>query len=81
MRRLRERWNVTSWSNPQLQAHLVRAVAAAPRRRQFVDTPSGRYIPFSLLGEDGYLVLHENRVVTVLPRELCPEVTEVLGDK
>lgn len=79
--RLRARWDVQSWPTRSLLRHVNKEAQRALRTGQAVNTPAGKYLFFSLLGEDGYLVMHQQDIVTVLPRELCPEVNEILEEK
>ena len=80
LQRVRDRWPVKAWPSELLNRELYRTINRSKRGGIEVKTPGGTYVPFSLAGLDGYAVFHDNRVVTVMPKDLCPEVNTVIGE-
>jgi hypothetical protein len=70
-------------STTALLTHVSRQLEDDVSNERVVRTPHGLYLPFSLLGEDGYAVVHENsrKVVTIMPTEYCKEVDKLLGEQ
>lgn len=64
--RLRERLHAQALSDYELLKRVEEAVEASSADDSQVKTPGGVLVPISILGEDGYLVLNGDRVVTVL---------------
>lgn len=80
--RVRLRWKgAASLSHESLIDSMVGAVSDAAKRKESVIAPGGTYVPFSLDGCSGYLVVKDDRVVTALPAEHCPEVTQILEER
>ena len=79
MRRLRERWHdCCRFSDEELQLEVAHQLDAAVERNRVVVTPGGLYIPFSLMGTDGYAVEKDGELATALPATWCEEVNEQL---
>lgn len=79
--RLRLRWSCSSISNRDLIQITNAAVMVAFKHRTAVTAPGGVYVPFSLAGKDGYIVVREGtKIVTVLEEDQCPEIRAFTKD-
>ncbi len=79
IRRVRERWPAASeMSKRELLESLASSIQFATDTRRQVKTPGGLYVPFSLGGLEGFLVVKEDCVVTAVPKEWAQEVSEYL---
>jgi hypothetical protein len=76
----RARWPYSSTLNDGEIRRLLRDQVGTewPSR---VRTPTGDHVQVTYAGDDGYAVVKENEVVTVLPKAFCPEVNEVYGGR
>jgi len=54
--------------------HILHQIDAAKRRGDVTHTPGGFYYPISFSGKDGYAVVNEGVLITLLPEKWCPEV-------
>jgi len=61
-------------------AHVLASIDTAKRHNRSVNTPGGVYMPFSLNGKPGFLVLKCDCVITALEEKFCPEVKKFLED-
>lgn len=78
LERLRERWPAAqSLDDRFLSELLLSQIKHGDETNDAYDTAGGRYYPFSLHGEDGYAVVKDGVVKTVMPVKYCPEVDEV----
>lgn len=78
LERLRERWSTArSLDDRFLSELLLNQIEHADETNDAYDTAGGRYYPISLQGEDGYAVVKDGEVKTVMPTKYCPEVDEV----
>jgi hypothetical protein len=73
--RVRTRWSGASVLSERA---LVSIISKSIRQNRSISTPGGTYVPFSLLGKEGFLVIRRNRVVTVLGEEYCSEVRDFM---
>jgi hypothetical protein len=79
MLRLRERWqDCCRYSDDELQQMLIPQLQQAKEEGKTALTPGGLYIPFSLMGVDGYVVETDGELATVMPATWCEEVQEQL---
>lgn len=75
--RLRERWPDAAYMyDSELEFLLSEQVVDALGRDDFIVAPGGVYVPISFAGQDGYAVLLEQEVKTVMPTAWCREVDE-----
>lgn len=82
LRRLRERWEVARvMPKRELLEQLASSLQSATEHQQCVRTPGGLYAPFSLGGIGGFMVVKEDCVVTIVPKEWAPEVSELLEER
>jgi hypothetical protein len=78
LKRLRERWpSANSLDDRFLTELLLSQIEQADVVNDAYDTAGGRYYPISLQGEDGYAVVKDGAVKTVMPTRYCQEVDEV----
>lgn len=78
LERFRERWpTAQSLDDRFLSEMLLSQIKHADETNDAYDTAGGRYYPISLQGDDGYAVVKDNEVKTVMPVEYCKEVDEV----
>jgi hypothetical protein len=78
LERLRERWSGAACMEDQFLSELLLGqIKQADTVNDAYDAPGGRYYPISLQGEDGYAVVKEGEVKTVMPTEYCMEVDKV----
>jgi hypothetical protein len=76
--RIRERWpNAAHLYNSELQFLLSDQIVDALARDDFIITPGGVYVPVTIFGDDGYAVLVNQQVSTVLPKKWCEEVDAI----
>ena len=75
--RLRQWPGCNQLDDSRLRFLLRRQVKKAQERKDFVLTPGGTLFPVSFLGKDGYAVVKNEFIVTVLPGEYCPEANEL----
>lgn len=82
LRRIRERWPSTAClTQSDLLRRVSRCLKEAERRGEMVRAPGGTYVPFSVMDEEGFLVLRKKAVVTAVGADWCPEVNEYLEKK
>ena len=75
LERIRKRWpDAAHLYNSELQFLLSDQIVDALARDDFIIAPGGVYVPITIFGEDGYALLINQNVTTVLPKEWCPEV-------
>jgi hypothetical protein len=78
LERVREHWpDVAHLYNTELQFLLSDQILDALAKDDFIIAPGGVYVPITIFGEDGYAVLINQHVVTVLPKKWCPEVDRI----
>ena len=65
-------------SKRDLLERLASSIEFAEQNRLGVKTPGGLYLPFDLEGEEGFLVIKDDCVVTAVPKEWATEVSEYL---
>jgi hypothetical protein len=76
--RFREHWPAAAYLyDSEIRFLLSDQILDALERDDVVVAPGGVYIPISVLGEDGYAVLVDQRVRTVMPARFCQEVEQV----
>ena len=76
---MKERWVAAqSMSKRELIEHLASSIRSALETNLCVKTPGGLYIPFTLGVEEGFLVIKDDCVVTIVPKEWAQEVSEYL---
>ena len=76
--RFRERWpNGASCTDRYICSFIRKQVKDAMKRGDIVNTPDGALYPISFLGKDGYVLIMDSRVVTVMSEDWCPEANEV----
>jgi hypothetical protein len=77
MKRVRERWHdCCRFSDEELQELIADQLDDAYENNKVVLTPGGLYIPFSLMGTDGYAVEKDRELATAMPASWCEEVNE-----
>ena len=70
--RLRERWPEASYLyDSELKFLVSEQVLDALGRDDYIVAPGGVYIPISILGDDGYVVLIEGQIKTAMPTSWC----------
>lgn len=78
--RVRLRWpGAGALSERDLVARIATSIESAERNKKTVTTPGGIYVPFTLMGNDGFLVVRRNRVITAVGEEYCPEVCQIMN--
>jgi hypothetical protein len=78
LKQLRERWpSIRHMSDDELKRGLREQIARNEQNRDYNDLPGGRYSPVTFMGDDGFAVIKDNHVLTVLPEEYCQELQEV----
>lgn len=76
--RFHERWpECVHMSRGEVVRRVREQIEARERDGDVVEAPGGLYYPISFLGRDGYAVLKDDRVKTLLPEEYCPEVNRI----
>lgn len=60
---------------------IEKQVLEADKNDDLAICEGGTYYPITLLGKDGFAVLHGTRVITILPEEYCKQVSSVLNKK
>lgn len=76
--RLRERWPETAYLyDSELKFLLSDQILDALNRDDYIIAPGGIYIPISILGSDGYAVLLNGQIKTVMPTAWCREVEKM----
>ncbi len=79
LRRLKERWSsAQSMTRRELIQSLASSVESAMEKNLLCRAPGGVYMPFKLGDEEGFVVTREDCVVTVVPKEWAPEVSEFM---
>lgn len=67
--------------NSEIQLLLSDQIVDALDRNDFVVAPGGVYVPISIMSEEGYAVLVDQRVRTVMPLRFCQEVEQARKNK
>jgi len=81
-KRMKERWpTAAALSKRALLEWLASSIESARAANTYVRAPGGLYVPFELDSEEGFLVIKDDCVVTVLPREWAEEVSEYLKER
>lgn len=79
MSRLKLRWTDAALAgDAALVSMLLTSVQNSISERTTIRAPGGDYVPFSYLGKSGYMVIKNDKVVTILGDEYCPEVSAIL---
>lgn len=78
--RFRERWPQGGHlSDDEVRGMILEQVGRALRKVEWVDTPGGRYVPFTFMGEDGYAVIApDGNITTLLFDEWCSTVDMIM---
>jgi hypothetical protein len=80
--RFHDRWpECVHMSRSEVARRVLEQMKARERDGDVVHTPGGLYYPISFLGKDGYAVLNDRVVKTLLPEEYCPEVNNIRARK
>ena len=80
--RFREHWPSSAYLyDSEIQFLLSDQIVDALDRNDFVVAPGGVYVPISIMGEDGYAVLVEQIIRTVMPLRFCQEVEQARKNK
>lgn len=80
--RFREHWPAAGYLyNSEVQFLLSDQILDALERDDFIVAPGGVYVPISIMDEEGYAVLVDQRVHTVMPTSWCKEVEQVRRKK
>jgi hypothetical protein len=80
--RFREYWPGSAYLyNSEIQLLLSDQIVDALDRDDFVVAPGGVYVPISIMSEEGYAILVDQRVRTVMPLRFCQEVDQVRKTK
>lgn len=75
--RFREHWPESAYLyDTEIQLLLSDQIVDALDRDDFVVAPGGVYVPITVMSEDGYAVLVEQKVRTVMPLRFCQEVEQ-----
>jgi len=64
-----------------LLKQLASSLQSATDLQQCIQTPGGLYALFSLGGVEGFMVVKDDCVVTIVPKEWAPEVSELLKER
>lgn len=79
LKRVRERWPVAAaLPKRDLLKRLASSIESAVQNKMCVKTPGGLYVPFDLGDEEGFMVIKEDCVVTIVPKEWATEVSDYL---
>lgn len=77
--RVRLRWpSAAALSERDLVSRITSSIESAERSKKAIMTPGGTYVPFTLLGTDGFVVVRSGRVITAVGEEYCPEVCQIM---
>jgi len=78
--RVQLRWpSASALSDRDLVARIASSIESAERDKKAITTPGGTYVPFTLLGKDGFIIVRRGRVITVVGEEYCPEVCQIMN--
>jgi hypothetical protein len=73
--RFREHWPSSAYLyDSEIKFLLSDQIVDALGRDDYIIAPGGIYVPISVFGEDGYAVLMQQTVQTVMPLSFCKEV-------
>jgi hypothetical protein len=73
--RFRSHWPEAAFMyDSEVRFQISEQILDALARDDRIIAPGGIYVPISVLGRDGYAVLLNQRVVTVMPVDWCKEV-------
>ncbi len=76
--RLREHWPSMNYMyDSELRFVLSDQILDAVSRDDYVVAPGGTYVPISIVGNEGYAVMVDSIVRTVLPTAWCKEVETI----
>ena len=76
--RFRQHWPVAAYMyDSEIKLLLSEQVLDAIGRDDVIVAPGGIFAPINILGEDGYAVIFNQEVRTVMPSSYCPEVNTV----
>jgi hypothetical protein len=80
--RFREHWPAANYLyDSEVRFLLSEQILDALERDDFIIAPGGIYVPITVMDEDGYAVLVEQQVHTVMPLQYCKEVDQVRRNK
>jgi hypothetical protein len=76
--RVREHWPASGYMyDSDIRFVLSEQILDALNSNKYIIAPGGVFVPVNVLGEEGYAVLLEGRVKTVMPLAWCKEVENV----
>lgn len=80
--RFREHWPEAGYMyDSDVRFLLSDQITEALDKNDYVITPSGIFVPFLILDQEGYAVIVETKIRTVMPSAWCKEVEEVRRKK
>lgn len=76
--RFREHWPEAGYMyDSDVRFLLSDQLSDALDRNDYIVAPGGVFVPFSILDRDGYAVIVDRTVRTVMPKQWCEEVDKV----
>ena len=75
LERFREHWPGSAYLyDSEIRFLLSEQVTDALGKNDYIVAPGGVYVPITVFGEDGYAVLINQHIRTVMPKAWCREV-------